>query len=566
MSDAAKLATKTGIALLLTAFGAAGGTKAEKVRLDARSLELPGAPAAVVATDLDGDGREDLAVAVVYTVWEELGIAETVEMDEVEGLVEVLTIVPALMDHRELHLYRGTAEGGYEPWGEPLPLDPSVLSMEAGPEGFPLLALTDDGISVLRVGENGASRLEPWIDERPALAGTVTFLKDLGLLQSLGGAATPDLLIHTLQGYALYLDPWSEDSPERSGLVPLPELDLSPQPRTLHVPLPEVRDVDGDGLADLLVPHPERLWADFRLFLNRGGGAFQGPLDPLEPLRLAREKEEKGREEEDEKEEDEDAEPTYAEEVEYFGDLDGDGRAEYVTVQEVDKGGGDGMRAEMDEAKRPLLRYRLYRQVPGLGPAAEAFATFEAEGYAFGGSDTMPLPGGFRDLDGDGRLDLVTINLEFSLMQVVRVMAVKSFSMGLDFNVLCQGASGPPAYRLIEGLDLSGRFNLNLNNLKVSQLSQFAGDFDGDGRADFLQMGRGKKVTLHLGREGCRYPTDPDLTLVLDEEPKDLSLVQVKDFDGDGLADLLVMQPRPAPEPGVSPPVRLDFYLSGGRS
>ena len=75
-------------------------------------------------------------------------------------------------------------------------------------------------------------------------------------------------------------------------------------------------------------------------------------------------------------------------------------------------------------------------------------------------------------------------------------------------------------------------------------------------------MGRGKKVTLHLGREHCSYPPTPDLELKLREEPKNLALVQVRDLDGDGLSDLLIVQPQGGSTSVESSPVRLDLYLS----
>ena len=56
----------------------------------------------------------------------------------------------------------------------------------------------------------------------------------------------------------------------------------------------------------------------------------------------------------------------------------------------------------------------------------------------------------------------------------------------------------------------------------------------------------------------------PDLTVELQEEPQDLALVRVGDLDGDGRADLSITRPLPVPEEGVSSPVRLDLYLSGG--
>ncbi|MEM7356170.1 MAG: hypothetical protein AAF657_35470, partial [Acidobacteriota bacterium] len=239
----------------------------------------------------------------------------------------------------------------------------------------------------------------------------------------------------------------------------------------------------------------------------------------------------------------------------------GDGVAEVVTQRSL-AGDEDGMRKEMREAKRPPFRYRLFRTLGDLSMAPEPYLEFNATGYAFDGDSDTPVPGGFQDLDGDGRQDLVTLTLDFSLMQAVRVLTTRRISIGLDFHVWCQNASGE--YRAVPGLDLSGKFKLDLNNFKVGQLSQFAGDFDADGKADFVQMGRGRDVTIHRGREGCVYPPEPDLLIRLKEEPRDLKLVQVRDFDADELTDLLVIQPQKVTEPGVTPPVRLDLYLSGG--
>lgn len=157
------------------------------------------------------------------------------------------------------------------------------------------------------------------------------------------------------------------------------------------------------------------------------------------------------------------------------------------------------------------------------------------------------------------------MTLDFSMLQAVKVVTVRKLGIGLDFHVQCQGEGG--RFAPVRGLDLSGKFNLDFNNLKrIGQISQFAGDFDGDGRADFTQMGRGKTVTIHRGRPDCSYPAQPDLAIQLREEPRDLALVQARDLDGDTLADLLVIQPQAAKEAGVTPPVRLDLYLSRGEA
>lgn len=539
------------LALLLALPAAA---RREKLALRAESLELPGAPSAVVAADVDGDGVRDLAVVLAFTRWGEIGIEESVQMDDVEGLVEVLTVIPALVDRRELRLFRGRPGGGFDPAARSMPIEPSVLSLEAGPPGIPVLALTDQGLSALRL-RNGELALEPLVEERPVLAGTGTFLPNLGLVKDLDGDGRTDVLVPTAEGASVYLSgPQGLRSASRLRF-PLDGLQGRSR-RTLSRfhPLPEVRDVNGDKLPDLVLRHASGAWNGFRVLRNQGNGRFAEAVAPLgehQEIKL-------------------DDGPI----VTFFGDLDGDGRAEYVTQEERGPGEDAGIRKEMQHAKRPKFLFRIHRSRPDLGMEPKPFQQFEAEGYAFdtGGGEgdgdgeriEMALPGGFQDLNGDGRMDLIALTLDFSMLQAVKILTVQRIGIGIDFHVQCQGPGGKLSP--VKGLDLSGKFNLNLNNLKVGQISQFAGDFDGDGRADFTQMGRGKTVTIHRGRPDCSYPAQPDLAIELREAPRDLALVQVRDLDGDELTDLLVIQPQVVKEANVTPPVRLDLYLSRGES
>ena len=546
---------------LLLALPAAA--RREKLALRADSLELPGAPASVVAADVNGDGLRDLAVVIAFTRWGEVGIEESIKMDDIEGLVEVLTVIPSLVDRRELRVFLGRPGGGFDPASTSpiaVAIEPSVLSLEAGPPGAPVVALTDEGLSVLRLRDGNLS-FEPLIQERPVLAGTGTFLPNLGLVKDLDGDGRADVLLPTAEGASIYLSgPEGLRSEPASRLrFPLDGLQGRSR-RTLSRfhPLPEVRDVDGDKLPDLVVRHASGAWDGFRVLRNRGGGRFADAVAPL------------GEHQEDRPDQ------TKTPIVTWFGDLDGDGRAEYVTQEERGPGEDAGMRKEMQHAKRPKFLFRVHRSHPDLGMEPKPFQQFEAEGYAFdtGGNDDggdggevsigMTMPGGFKDLNGDGRMDLIALTLDFSMLQAVKVLTVQRIGIGIDFHVQCQGPGSK--FAPVKGLDLSGKFNFNLNNMKIGQISQFAGDFDGDGRADFTQMGRGKSVTIHRGRADCSYPAQPDLALELREAPRDLALVQVRDLDGDELTDLLVIQPQVIKEANVTPPVRLDLYLSRGES
>jgi hypothetical protein len=537
--------------LALCLAGTADAARRERLALRPTHLELPGAPSVILPVDLDGDGRRDLVVVVAYTEWDQISIEERTEMDDIEGLVEVLTIIPALTDRRELWVFSGRADGTYTATAPPLALAPSVLSLEAGPPAHPVLVLTDDGLSELHF-EDGALSLKELVQERSLLARTESFLPDLGLVHDLDGDGRGDVLLPTRAGTSVFLTGEEGLVSEGATRVVFPDARRSRSGLGRHFPLPEVRDVDGDHLADLvLLDHRDR-YQGFYVLRGAGGGRFEPALAPLgepEPERS---------EDEDEDDEDED-EPA---EVVYFGDLDGDGIAEYVTEEDLSSDEG-GMRKEMREAKRPPYRYRFYRLEKDFGMAAEPYAELEALGYAFGADDDDGLvPGGFQDLNGDGREDLITLTLDFSMLQAVRILATRSISIGLDFHVFCQNEKG--SFGEVKDLDLSGKFRLNLNNLALGQLSQFAGDFDGDGRIDFLQLGRDKDVSIHRGQEGCRYAAAPDLLLRLEEAPRDVALVRVEDYDGDDLSDLLIIQPQKTGDAGTTAPVRLDIYLSGG--
>src|SRR3954447_2883681 len=109
--------------LALLALAAVGAPlHAAALALNQVSVDLPASPAAVVATDLDHDGARDLLVLLVYTKWDQKVIEESTQVDGVKGMVAMMTIVPALLDHRELWWMRADGHGGYARAADPLPM------------------------------------------------------------------------------------------------------------------------------------------------------------------------------------------------------------------------------------------------------------------------------------------------------------------------------------------------------------------------------------------------------------------------------------------------------------
>lgn len=537
-----------GAALLLA--GTSYAARPRDLALRRVVLDLPGPPAVIVGADLNRDGRQDLLVVVAYTRW------GAISSDRVEEAIEVTEVVPALFDVREARAFLAQPGGGYRPAGPPLSLPADVLSAEAGPATHPVVALTDEGLSEIRLnGPEGAESLtlEPLLDEPCAFAGTGAILAGLDVLKDVDGDKVLDAVIPAIDGIAVHRgeDGGFAKVASFRGRLPGDASTALLGASSRAMPIPRVEDADGDGRADLVVRGLGASPPWIAIARGLGGGRFAAPRTVELACLLgssARPAAAQGKN---------DAGSTASRrEVAWSGDLLGDGRTEIVTREEVDTG-----KSDMKQVKKPVMRYRLHHLRPDLTVDAVPYSTFEAEGWAFSGGfrDSVDLQ--FIDLDGDRRKDLVTITLDFSMFQALRALTSKKIGVGLEFHVVAQQADG--SFRLVPDQKLDETLHLDLNRLEISRLGQFQGDFDGDGRVDFVHLGRGKTVTIHRGQPGGRYAEKPDLAVTLDEEPEDVMLVRVRDFDGDGRSDLAITRTLTQQEAGATAPARLELDLSG---
>jgi hypothetical protein len=521
---------------------AAGG--ARELGLRRSSLDLPAPPVSIVSADLNRDGRRDLVVVLAYAEWS--SIAE----DRIEGAVQVTEVVPALFDRREARLYLAAADGTYRETGPPLPLSTSVFSVEAGPSSFPAIAITEDGLSAFRLmeDETGAGlRLVEVLSEPSVLAGSETMLPDLDVVRDIDGDDLLDLVLPTPDGLAVYRGTphgfWPQPIRiELPGIFRASDSDV-----TQRYPLPQVEDVDGDRVQDLVVPQLGDM--PQRIFVLRGEG--EGRFEEARQIGVGclGLRNDAGQ----------DPDGEQSKTIASFGDIDGDGRAEVVTRVVIDTG-----KSGMKQMKEPRHLYEFHRMRANLSIDPEPYQRLETVGHPFSGGFLDGSSHNLRDLDGDGRDDLITVSFDFSVLQAVRVLTTKKMGIGLDFHVYAQGKDG--SFRAVEGQRLEEKLRLDLNRLEIGRMAQFAGDFDGDGRIDFVHLGRGKSITIHRGQPGCRYADVPDLVVSLDEEPQDVALVRIRDLDGDARADIAITRPLASVEPLASVPVRLDLLLSGGGS
>lgn len=528
----------------------------ETLALKRQTLDLPGPPSKVLSTDVNRDGLSDLVVVVAYTERHQIGI------DRVEGMVQLTEVIPAIFDHREVRLFPGVPGGGYRTEGYALELPFTVHSMEQGPEGSPIVAVTDDGLAeiVLGISDDGPTlELREIFRDRPVLAGSGSFQPRLQVVHDLDGDGEMDILFPSMAGPAVYRTRGGAISSE-----PVQRLDLygSSSSRSgairRHYPFPRVMHLNGDDLPDLMYAYRTGPQAGFHILKGAGGGRFEPLRDGDEDcwdrgtdVRLATVPREDG-------------DPPYPwlKGIESIRDLDGDRLAEAIVVDEQSRDGG--MRAGLKDAKRPIQNFRFHRLGRDLRIDPEPYFQTEAMGHIMENQgDEAPFSVEvFQDLDHDGREDLVLVTLDFSVFQAVKILATKKISIGLDFQLWHQRENG--SFREVKGLDLSEKLKLDLNDLKFGRFAQFGGDFDGDGLQDFIHLGRGKKVTIHRGRPGCVYPAKPDLVVELDEELPHLGLVAVEDLDGDGLSDIRIARPAKASDREVTAPVTLELYLSGG--
>jgi hypothetical protein len=309
--------------------------------------------------------------------------------------------------------------------------------------------------------------------------------------------------------------------------VTVNETRISYQPRP-----PLIGDVDGDALNDLVFLRD----VEFVSFAQRPAGRFE------ETARVHRidaplaTEEQRARWERDDGQVDQSR--LEIEEVELVRDFDGDGVLDLLTERSISEGVFD-RRSE----------YHLYlgrRDGDSLRYAEEPDGSIASDGVQF---DPLVV-----DVDGDGRLDLATPSTKLGLARVVG--ALFSGRIGVDLDVYRMREGG----RYPESSDYRTRFKVefDLTTGLMRYPAVAIADVDGDGRAELLVQDGPEALRVLPGRadEGLFGDDGRVLSMPL---PRNGQMVEARDLDGDGRADLLV---RYGPADGADEARTLRIRLS----
>ncbi|MGZ3405591.1 MAG: FG-GAP repeat domain-containing protein [Polyangia bacterium] len=475
-------------AIWLTLLAVAARASAEVAPLSVERLRVPGRVLAVHAEDVNGDGKRDLVVIVGA------------------GL-------PPQMARRIAVFFAHGSRYSADP-DQLLPAPASAAFVDLGDvdgDGKRAIVFADaSGLGMFHLGGDGRFEAAPrrLVDVRGLLAlPDDEELPFFDVMRDWNGDGKDEIVLPLADRTAVFTrgsdGSWTRavllNLPPRASYAVRPEL-YEPRLRnfavraTLTVPELSTADCDGDGKPDLVAVVDEIL----QVHAGGRGGAIFSPTAVARLLLGNRSAVE--------------AQRGSAHLQTVVRDLDGDGVAD-LAVNKISGGLGQ-MHAE--------TAFHYGRRGGGFGAPVQII---KRDGYAGALA--------FADLDGDGKPDLVSPHADVGLGAMARVLLSKRMSVGFEARRnLGRGFSVTPD--AVRDIDFSVDYSV-VADLEGGYPS-VQGDFNGDGKADFIGQYDKDGYGVWLGGGKALLAEEPKA--VVHAPPSRYFFAA--DLDGDGRADAVV--------------------------
>ncbi len=459
-------------------------------------------------------------------------------------------------------------------------------------DGVQDLVFTAIDAEVRRVGFFRGRRVGGF-DERPAW--TLDLKPDVVMVAVGDVDPAPGAEFILFTGRSVFAVRWGEsDASKRFRRLVREEMFFASPPRRRAPLWPDVRDVDGDGLDDLCIPTAEGLvlrrqrrtedvsdfaervrlamrvhhWSEDanrrgRRMTFRFGGDGSSPQGGDEPPIAGVL-----------------VDATRQMAAPRFVDANGDGRLDVVllegkTVAEWHQREGGGFAAaptvrRAGEQLRPStprwsgVGHVFAHDVDGDGKLDflvrdESPQDLRTRLVLYAGSGDLARPSvvlmlsgltatpRFRDVDGDGRVDLLIPTYRLDLL---RGATSSASSLDVTLHVFLGQASGPPFGR---EPDYSHDLRVRTDALAVSGIEPMIyldGDFNRDGRADLLVVDERRRLRVHLATETTGGLLASGGTFAFRDAPAvDVEVdvpnrIRLIDVEGDGQHEILLVYPR----------------------
>ena len=456
----------------------------------APTISQDGVPLQLSWADVDGDGREDLVALMLRSQTE--GQWDTYFEDgRLHGVYEDHT-------YKEKYLATWLRDGdGFR----------EAAKRELGQETVLGFALSEGSPARLMMWTRAGLTIHDWTGTWQAgetlatpgiMAGEAVHMRDFPFWQTRAGRdwwLVPDLdglyLIEPAAGADARFIPYPShaNTENRSTIIR----------HKLEIAMPRFHDVDGDKVPDLVFKSDEyasawRLGETIPAWTGRTG---EGVLR----------------------------------------DINGDGMVDLVRVEHEDI----ERRKDLPKVKSDLSIY-LAREplvfprdpdrqfkVPGL-----VVDTSEVDDDEF----NMAIPDAFLDINSDGLPDLAGFAFKLSVFQMAKVVTTGRLNFKFLLHLSVQEADG--TYRTLANGPFQVIWKINIRNLKMPDMAQMTGDFNGDGWIDIMMEKKNRIEITRVTNSG--FGETEKRGIRIPSPLRDPDQVYGRDVDGDKRSEVVVLK------------------------